>query len=222
MKPVPTLLILLVLLACPRIALTQKSLRDRDGNVYKTFELEGKTWMAENLNVAHYRNGDAIPEAKNVAEWDRFAESRTGCWCYYDFKASNGRIYGKLYNWYAVNDRRGLAPAGWHVPEDTEWLIFTQYFGYAERPGKLLKNQTGWSDGFMDCSGLNVIGFCGLPGGSREISVFFGIGEVGHWWCTNESEVNFARTRGLACNSDDLWLNNTLKQCGCSVRCVKN
>lgn len=197
-------------------------MRDRDGNSYRTTNFDGYIWMAENLNVSHYRNGDPVPEAKNAAEWEQYGESHTGCWCYYDFKPANGRIYGKLYNWYAVNDKRGLAPEGWHIPEDPEWLVFTKYLGYAERAGKMMKNQDGWSDGFQDCGGMNLTGFSGLPGGSREVGFFYGLGEVGHWWCASESEVNFARIRSLACNSDDLWVSTCLKQCGNSVRCVKN
>jgi len=200
----------------------QKTVRDFDGNTYKTLVIANKTWMSQNLNVSHYRNGDAIPEAKSGAEWDRYSESRMGCWCYYDFKTSNGRIYGKLYNWFAVNDPRGLAPKGWHVPKDVEWLVFTNFPGNGERPGLLMKSPSGWSDGYQNCGGINTTGFNGLPGGSREVGFFSGIGLLGHWWCSTESEVNFARTRGLACMSKDLWLNVCLKQCGNSVRCVKD
>ena len=200
----------------------QKTTRDFDGNTYKTMTISGKVWMAGNLNVSHYRNGDAIPEAKSGEEWDRYCENRTGCWCYYDFKSSNGRIYGKLYNWFAVNDPRGLAPKGWHIPKDIEWLVFTNYPGNGQMPGLMMKSQGGWGNEEDDCGGSNEIGFSGLPGGSREVGFFNGQGMIGHWWCSTESEVNFARTRALVCMSDDLWLNVSLKQCGNSVRCVKD
>ena len=198
-------------------------MRDRDGNNYNTFTIAGKVWMAGNLNVSHYRNGDAVPEAKSAAEWDRYGESKTGCWCYYEFNASNGRMYGKLYNWYAVNDSRGLAPKGWHVPTDMEWLVFTNFKGNGQRPGLLMKSVSGWGiENYENCSGTNETGFNGRPGGSREVGFFDGLGMFGHWWCSTESEESFARRRSLACTSEDLWLHTCLKQCGNSVRCVKD
>ena len=209
----------LVLLSPAR---AQDIMRDRDGNSYKTLVISNKVWMAENLNVSHYRNGDAIPEAKTSADWDRYSESRTGCWCYYDFSPGNGRKYGKLYNWYAVNDSRGLAHKGWRVPQDVDWLVFTNIPKEGDRPGRGMKSQSGWGTGKDDCSGSNDTGFDGLPAGSREIDNFMGIRLLGHWWCSTESEVNFARIRTLACFSDDLWLQTCLKQCGNSVRCIKD
>lgn len=197
-------------------------MRDYDGNTYKTLVIENKIWMASNLNVTHYRNGDPIPEAKSGAEWDRLSDNRNGCWCYYDFNSSNGKKYGKLYNWFAVNDARGLAPKGWHVPKDVEWLVFTKFPGNGERPGVLMKSQSGWGNNCDNCGGSNKTGFNGLPGGSREVGSFYGMGIIGYWWCSTEIEINFARSRGLAGMSDDLWLNNQLKQCGNSVRCVKD
>ncbi len=205
---------------CPSRA--QGMMRDKEGNNYKTLVLSNKIWTAENLNVSHYRNGDAIPEAKTVAEWDRYGESKTGCWCYYGFNAANGFKYGRLYNWFAVNDSRGLAPSGWHIPRDVEWLIFTKIPGRGDKPGKGMKSVSRWGDEKENCSGTNETGFNGLPGGCMGADGFRGIGVIGSWWCSTESEVSFARIRSLACNSDDLWLHATLKQCGNSVRCVKD
>lgn len=197
-------------------------MRDREGNNYKTLVIANKVWTAENLNVAHYRNGDVIPEAKTAADWDRYNENRTGCWCYYDFSAINGHKYGKLYNWYAVHDPRGLAPKGWHIPSDVEWLVFTNIPKDGGRPGLAMKSRQGWGNESDECNGNNDTGFSGLPGGSREVGSFEGIRMIGHWWCSTESEVNFARIRSLACNSEDLWLHTSLKQCGNSVRCVQD
>jgi len=197
-------------------------MRDREGNNYKTLVISNKVWMAENLNVSHYRNGDAIPEAKSIADWDRYCESKTGCWCYYNFSAANGHKYGKLYNWYAVDDKRGLAPSGWHVPKNEEWLVFTNIPNLGVRPGLGMKSTRGWGNGDVNCSGSNDTGFTGLPAGILANGNFESLGLIGQWWCSTESEVNFARTRSLWCDSDDLWLMNTLKQCGSSVRCVKD
>lgn len=82
--------------------------------------------MAENLAVSRYRNGDEIPQVQDAAEWNRLT---TGAWCYYENNSANGVTYGKLYNWYAVNDPRGLAPEGWHVPSDNEWQMLVEKTG---------------------------------------------------------------------------------------------
>ncbi len=93
----------------------------RDGKVYKTVDLGNQTWMAENLNVSTFRNGDTIPEVKTTEEWIKAGKEGKPAWCYYDNDTANGRIYGKLYNWYAVDDKRGLAPKGWHIPSNNEY-----------------------------------------------------------------------------------------------------
>jgi aspartate kinase len=77
--------------------------------------------MVENLNVSNFRNGEAIPEAKTNEEWIKAGNEGKPAWCYYENRSENGRIYGKLYNWYALNDPRGLAPAGWSIPENNDW-----------------------------------------------------------------------------------------------------
>jgi len=199
----------------------QAIMHDRDGNTYKTFVIHNKVWMAGNLNVAHYRNGDAIPEAKTGPDWDRYGENKTGCWCYYEFDGSNGKKYGKLYNWFAVTDPRGLAPTGWHVPKDEEWLVFTDYKGNYVDNGRRMKTQEDWG---MDkfCWGTNETGFSGLPGGTRSAGAFLGLGTVGNWWCSTEAELNFARIRSLSSDLDELRMNSAMKQGGNSVRCVKD
>ncbi|MEI8006801.1 MAG: fibrobacter succinogenes major paralogous domain-containing protein [Bacteroidota bacterium] len=222
MKILSTIFLAFCLIASISPSRAQGGMRDREGNNYKTFVIANNIWMAENLNVSHYRNGDAIPEAKSHAEWDRYCESKTGCWAYYNFSAANGHKYGRLYNWYAVDDKRGLAPSGWHIPKDVEWLVFTNIPNLGLRPGLGMKNTWGWKNGEDNCSGSNDTGFTGLPGGILVNGKFESLGLIGQWWCATETEVSFARTRSLWCDSDDLWLMNTLKQCGNSVRCVKN
>ena len=86
-------------------------------------------WMSKNLDVSTFRNGEAIPEAKNAEEWAKAGENKTAAYCYYDYDSKNGKVYGKLYNWYAVNDSRGLAPNGYHIPSDAEWKILTVILG---------------------------------------------------------------------------------------------
>src|SRR5688500_3606271 len=88
---------------------------------FKTIKIGSQVYMAENLNVSHFRNGDAIPEVKTNEEWMLAGKEKKPAWCYYDNKPENGSIYGRLYNWHAINDPRGLAPEGWHVATDAEW-----------------------------------------------------------------------------------------------------
>ena len=85
-----------------------------------------QTWTTKNLDVETYRNGDPIPEEQDASTW---ANLTTGAWCYFANNTANGTTYGKLYNWYAVNDARGLAPNGYHIPTDAEWTILTDYLG---------------------------------------------------------------------------------------------
>ena len=92
----------------------------------QTTTICNQVWMVKNLDVDKYKDGTVIPEAKTVEEWVAAGNEGTGAWCYYNFDPTYGAVYGKLYNWYAVNDPRGLAPTGWHVPSAAEWqrLLF--------------------------------------------------------------------------------------------------
>jgi uncharacterized protein (TIGR02145 family) len=116
----------------------------REDNVYKTIVIGTQTWMAENLNESTFRNGDEIPEAKSNEEWVKAGKEGKPAWCYYENDPKNGAKYGKLYNWYAVNDPRSLASEGWHIPNDTEWTIIENCLGVDA--GMRMKNTIGWQD----------------------------------------------------------------------------
>ena len=120
-----------------------EKLVDRDGNSYTALQVGTMIWTGKNLGVAHYRNGDSIPEVRDHKEW---ANLTTGAWCYNDNKQENGATYGKLYNWYAVNDQRGLAPKGWHVATDAEWSALGDVFGGSENAGSAMKAPRLWKD----------------------------------------------------------------------------
>ena len=107
---------------------------------YKTVTIGTQIWMKENLNVSTFRNGDPIPEAKTAEEWQAAGEAKQPAWCYYDNDSKNGVKYGKLYNWYAVNDSRGLAPVGWHVPDNDEWEVLEGIAGGFWVAGESLKD----------------------------------------------------------------------------------
>ena len=95
-----------------------------------------QVWTTKNLDVATFRNGDAIPEAKTNKEWEAAGENKQPAWCYYENNTANGTKYGKLYNWYAVVDSRGLAPTGYHIPTDDEWTVLSTYLGGEDVAGK--------------------------------------------------------------------------------------
>jgi uncharacterized protein (TIGR02145 family) len=122
----------------------------------QTVTIGEQIWHAKNLNVSTFRNGDPIPEAKTDEEWTRAGENKQPAWCYYDNDPANGTKYGKLYNWYAVNDPRGLAPAGYHIPTDLEWDALTAHLGGAKGGGKKMKSTSGWKSystgGYKNCS----------------------------------------------------------------------
>jgi uncharacterized protein (TIGR02145 family) len=107
-------------------------------------KIDSQIWMNQNLNVNTFRNGEPIPHAKSKDEWIKAVEKKQPAWCYYENDPKNGAKYGKLYNWYAVNDPRGLAPAGWHVPSDAEWTKLENFLG--TDAGKKMKITSGWND----------------------------------------------------------------------------
>ena len=179
-----------------------------------------QTWTTLNLNIATFRNGDAIPEAKTDAEWEAAGENKQPAWCYYENDVANGIKYGKLYNWYAVNDTRVIAPSGWHVPTDEEWTVLSTFLGGVKVAGEKMKSSSGWSD---NGNGYNSNGFSGLPGGSRG---FFGnfdnIGFSGSWWSASEFDSSAAWNRRLHFAFSSFSPIFAVKFYGLSVRLVKD
>jgi uncharacterized protein (TIGR02145 family) len=115
-------------------------------NYSQTVTIGTQVWATKNLDVSTFRNGDPIPQAKTNAEWAAAGKNEQPAWCYYDNNSANGTKYGKLYNWYAVNDRRGLAPVGYHIPTDAEWRKLSDYIGGESIGGKKMKATRGWKN----------------------------------------------------------------------------
>ena len=176
-----------------------------------------QVWTSKNLDVSKFRNGEAIPLAKTKAEWELAGKKMQPAWCYYENKTANGTTYGKLYNWYAVNDARGLAPKGYHIPTDAEWTILTDNLG--EEAGTKMKSTSGWKN---EGNGSNSIGFAGLPGGCRtNDGRFCNIGNNGYWWSSSGHNVFFAWCHNLFSNNGNVYRNDYLEQDGYSVRCLR-
>lgn len=140
----------------------------------------GKVWMAKNLEVTRYRNGDKILKVSSPGEWKNLT---VGAWCWYFNDSVNFGSYGKLYNGYAITDPRGLAPEGYHIPTNDEVLEIQNTFGGPYLTGNELKSTTGWDHGNYGYNGTNSTGFNGLPGGYRLANGNFNaVGYIGNWW----------------------------------------
>lgn len=180
-----------------------------------------QSWMTKNLDVVTYRNGDAIPKVTNAAAW---AALTTGAYCYYNNDSTTyAATYGMLYNLYAVNDPRGLAPEGWHIPSDFEWTTLGTCLGGDAVAGGTMKEigTTHWNT--PNTGATNLSNFTGLPGGFRNTTgTSLGINSVGYWWSCTESGTSSAWYRYLAYDFDDLNRNSLSARYGFSVRCLRD
>jgi len=178
-----------------------------------------QVWMTKNLDVSVFRNGDPIPEAKSDEEWKSAGDNKQPAWCYYKNDPANGTKYGKLYNWYAVSDSRGLAPVGYHIPSDAEWTILTDYLGGADIAGAKMKSKQDWC---ANGNGTNSSGFSGLPGGGRDSFRFFYECEYAPWWSSTEYDSGNAWYCFLYYNYSDASRKSEKKEYGSSVRCLRD
>lgn len=207
---------------------------DIDGNVYQTMVIGDQEWMTENLKVTHYRNGDSIPNLTDVDDW---TSTSSGAYCYYDNDPSNSDTYGALYNWYAVDDSRGLAPAGWHVPTDDEIKELEMYLGMSQSQAddtdwrgtnegsKLAGGYDLWSNGDLrNDPEFDTSGFSFLPGGYRfsYSGSFLNVGNYGSFWSSTEGYSSNAWYRHLYYDNSAVYRYNYGKQNGFSVRCVRD
>ena len=179
-----------------------------------------QVWTSKNLDVSKFKNGEEIPEAETKDQWKAFSDANEAAWCYYENKGENGTTYGKLYNWYAVNDPRGLAPTGFHIPTDKEWTTLTNYLGGQQIAGAKMKSNTGWE---YHGNGTNSSAFAGLPGGYRGYNGnFIPIGANGYWWSSSEYNTYDAWYRNLSYNNGNVYRSNFTKRAGFSVRCLRD
>ena len=202
---------------------TNPVINDNQGlTKYPSVKIGNQVWMTENLNVSKFRNGDVIPEAKTDEEWTKAGERGLPAWSYYENKTENGEKYGKLYNWYAVNDQRGLAPEGWHVPSHNEWSILIDFLGGEDIAGKKMKSTSGWNKISL-FNGTNESGFTGLPGGDRAYYGYYNyVGSNGFWWSSTENNTYDAWNRYLNYNYGSADRSSYNKKNGFSVRCLRD
>jgi uncharacterized protein (TIGR02145 family) len=194
---------------------------DIDSNVYHTIVIGTQVWMVENLKTTRYRNGDPIHNITMISEWDNMT---SGACCDYANTLNNRRTYGKLYNWYAVNDSRNIAPVGWHVPSTAEWNTLISFLGGKDVAGGKLK-ETGTKHWDNPNAGVtNESGFTALPGGNRYFSgQFLQMGRVGFWWSTTKYSKGYAYFLNLSYDDGKIGYYKFLRlNGGLSVRCVKD
>jgi uncharacterized protein (TIGR02145 family) len=196
------------------------SVKDIDGNTYSTVQIGTQCWTKENLKVTKYRNGNAIPTGLNNTTW---SSTTSGAYAIYDNDNANDAVYGKLYNWYAVNDNRGLCPTGWHISTDAEWTILTTFLGQWVSGGKLKSTGTTyWKS--PNLAATNESGFSALPGGYRyRDGRFIDIRNLAYFWITNGNDYNEELNRFLAYNFSYVsTYSGHTEQNGFSVRCLKD
>ena len=177
-------------------------------------------WVRKNLNTDRYANGDLIPEVTDPTAWGNLT---TGAWCYYNNDPANGSIYGKIYNWYAVTDPKGLAPVGYHIPTDAEWTILTDLLGGETIAGGKMKERGTEHWNSPNISATNSSKFTGFAGGLRYVDgAFYDIGSYGSWWSYTEYGTLFAWGRSLYSNYGYVSRGVSNKTVGFSVRLIKD
>jgi uncharacterized protein (TIGR02145 family) len=216
MKAITGIFLALFISVSAMFSNAQETVKDRDGNVYKTVKAGSQVWMAENLKVMHYQNGEVIPNITEPKQWDALT---TGAWCDIANDPVKAKAYGHFYNWYTVADQRNVCPAGWHVPSETEWIeLLTFLAGEKLSPFKtsaalpaatksinaglfqvLQEDFRGWD---LECSHLGYGG--------------------GGWWSSTPANAELAYYHGI--NYDTASKNRLegRKRFGYNIRCVKD
>lgn len=206
-------------------------LLDIDGNLYQTILIGDQCWMAENLKVTHYRNGDPIPNVSDNGIWYGLT---TGAYCNYNNDEGQVDVYGRLYNFYAIADSRNIAPDGWHLPTDAEWKQLEMYLGMSQAEA----DGTGWrgthEGGKLKEAGTehwnppntgatNESGFTALPGGYRvNNGGFLNMETYAYFWSSSESGAYLSWGRLLSSGIAAIYRYSDSKAAGFSVRLVKD
>jgi len=203
-----------------------------DGHTYKTVKIGDQEWFAENLKTTVYANGDEIPYSRTNESWKN---QKMGMRCSYEHDDAMNAKYGQLYNWYAVNDERGLCPSGWHVPSDEDWQDLEVFLGMSRADvslegdrgsdelgmGTKLKAKSGWrwNEGG---NGTDDFGFSALAGGYRShVGNWNGEGNYGYFWSSSPLAI-FAWNRALYSGNAEVYRDYLNQQSGFSVRCLRD
>ncbi|MFN6072249.1 MAG: FISUMP domain-containing protein, partial [Bacteroidota bacterium] len=199
-----------------QLTFTTQPVLDTIGNQYTTITINGKEWFKENLKTTKYANGDSIENVPTAGDWGL---RTSGAWAYYNNDLNNDSSLGKLYNWYAVTDVKGLCPTGWHVATDADWTSLTANYGTDANAGNELKATTLWT---APNSNTNSSNFGALPGGGRGGLNFGDLNNKGFWWTSTLFDASNSYARRLEYNTDTVIRYTESNKYGFSVRCVKN
>jgi uncharacterized protein (TIGR02145 family) len=193
---------------------------DIDGNIYATVKIGNQWWMAENLKVTHYSNGDSIPNVTDSTAWCNLS---MGAYCNHNNDVNNVATYGRLYNWYSVDTSLNIAPAGWHVPTDAEWDTLVIYLGGDSIAGGKMK-EAGTAHWWTPNPGAtNESGFSALPGGYRGLNgPSYGMGICAYFWSSTGSYGSYAWIRRLSCGDSEVYRGGSSIRDGFSVRCIRD
>ena len=188
-------------------------------NEFDSVTINEQIWMKKNLEVLFFKNGEPINQVVNAGDWEKACDSNEPAWCYYNFDAGNS-AYGKLYNWHAVNDARGLAPSGWRIPTVSDFNTLATNLGGSSVAGKKLK-ESGTSH-WDTANGTNTSLFTALGGGyCNNAGSMTQLKKTAYFW-TNQESGTTARSF-YAEDANDVFSNNYFDKCyGFSVRCIKN
>jgi len=203
---------------------------DIDGNNYNTIILnrytssgpnrkKGPEWMKTNLKTTRYQNGSLIATDLDNTSWSK---DTSGAFSIYNNVSSNNNTYGKLYNFYAVANPLGLCPVGWRIPSDAEWTTLENFLGGKNIAGGLLKAVSGlWAS--PNKGAQNLSGISALPGGNRNDAGNFNVnGNYGYWWTSTKKNSSEALYRSVDYNNINSYTDETKKQNGFSIRCIKD
>lgn len=220
------------------------SIIDIDGNTYKVILIGNQLWMSENLKTTKYNDGTAIPNITVSGTW---GAATTGAYCDCDNTPANSTTYGRLYNWYVVdnnaaskvasNGGKNVCPTGWHVPSDTEWTTLTDYltnngYGFEGSGSDIAKSMaatSGWTTYVTfgtagnDQASNNRSGFTAVPGGDRTFNgTYTAIGLYSYWWSSAEYSTTNAYSRGIHYNNGIVFRANGDRRDGFHVRCLRD
>ncbi len=198
----------------------ENAVYDADGNSYNIVKIGLQSWTGRNLETTKFKNGDLIMKAGSEAEWLKAAEEGKPAWCYYLDASESGKKYGKLYNWHAVNDGRGIAPDGWRVSTASDWDGLIRFLN-AIAAAKL--KETGTVNWLKNTDNVtNETGFTALPGGWRsEKGKFNSVGSVGCFWTKNQVNDKDAYYMIIYDNNSTVYKYGNNKGIGYSIRLVK-
>lgn len=210
-------MVLLLSVSCKKNKEAKNILEDIDGNRYSTVTIGNQVWMAENLNVTHYRNGDAILKYTNANGWSMQSK---GAYCEYNNEMDKATTYGRLYNWHVISDSRNICPEGWHIPTQEEWDEMINFLGGENNCVNSLKDPSFWPN---SNSSSNNSGFSARPGGMRcSGGQFMNLNSEGAWWTISEICINNGKCIKMNGSENKVYRTGLGKKAGLSIRLVKD